>query len=86
MAQIDLLGGPINCIALHPETGILVAAGCHGKITFYNLDTMKPLQKCRCQTRSTVACVGFYVSRAEPPMLIGWMSCLDVDRLDVLPG
>ncbi|KAG7579999.1 hypothetical protein FFLO_00207 [Filobasidium floriforme] len=59
-AQVDLLGGPINCIALHQETGILVAAGCHGKITFYDLETMKPLQRCRSQTRDTVACVGFY--------------------------
>ena len=71
-AQVDLLGGPINCIALHQETGILVAAGCHGKITFYDLETMKPLQRCRSQTRDTVACVGFYVSRTG---FSHWLCC-----------
>lgn len=62
-AEIDMLGGPINCIALHPERQILVAAGCHGRITMYDLKTLETLQTFRSESRATVACVGFYVSR-----------------------
>lgn len=71
-AEIDMLGGPINCIALHPERQILVAAGCHGRITMYDLKTLETLQTFRSESRATVACVGFYVSRSYGK------SCLDL--------